>query len=597
MSSMSRSGPLHLAGIGASAGVALGRAYVIERTRVRYPRLRLTSDEAVARELARLETAVELSEQQLEEVKGKLGQQEPGEHALIIEAHRMLLRDPLLIDEARKLIRQEKINAEWAVRRVVRKLRAVFENMADEYLRERKADIGFIGDRLVRNLLGQVVDVDVEQEQIPPGAILVAHDLTPADAAMLLKRDVIAGFITNVGAQTSHTAIVARAREIPGVVGVARASDLIKRGDLVALDGVQGTVVVNPTPEQVEGFRETMRRHLATEQAMLRTRDLPTVSTDEVRVQLVGNMEFGEEVPSLLAHGAEGVGLYRTEFLYLGRSEPPSEEEHYRAYRAVLEQMQGRPVTIRTMDLGADKVPRAGGSRRREREANPALGLRAMRYCLKHTDLFLTQLRALLRASVHGNLRIMFPMISGLTELREARALLEHAREALTRAGEPVAPRIPVGTMIETPSAAWVADKLALECDFFSIGTNDLIQYSLAIDRQNREVAYLYRPLHLALLRTLQFVVDSAHKAGIRVGMCGEMAGDPVNALVLLGLGLDELSMAAPQIPLIKRIIRHARAEDGRKLVEAAMQLSTAEEIERLVRAEMQSRFGEMLFG
>ncbi len=593
---MSRAGPLHLAGIGASPGVALGRAHVIERTRVSYPKHHLPTDEEIEREQMRLKTAIELSDHQLEELKDKLSQQDAGEHALILEAHRMLLRDPMLADEAKKVIRQDRINAEWAVRRVIRKLKSVFENMEDEYFRERKADIGFVGDRLVRNLLGQVVDVDVEQEQIPPGAIIVAHDLTPADASMLLKRGRIAGFVTDVGAQTSHTAIVARAREIPGVVGAARASEQIKRGDLIALDGVQGTVVVNPTDEQVQLFQEAMRRHLATEQAMLRTRDLPTVSTDEVRLHLVGNMEFGEEVPSLLAHGAEGVGLYRTEFLFLGREDPPSEEEHFRAYKAVLEQMQGRPVTIRTMDLGADKVPRGAAGKRREREPNPALGLRAMRYCLKNRDLFMAQLRALLRASVHGNLRIMFPMISGLSELREAKSLLERAREELTRSGQPVAPRIPVGIMIEVPSAALVADKLALESDFFSIGTNDLIQYSLGIDRQNREVAYLYRPLHLAMLRTLQFVVDSAHKGGIRVAMCGEMAGDPLNALILLGLGLDELSMAAPQIPLIKRIIRHARAEDGRKLLEAALQLSTAEEIERLVRSEMQSRFGEMLF-
>lgn len=592
---MSRTGPLHLSGIGASPGVVLGRAHVIERSKVSYPKYHLPTDEEVEREQMRLKTAVQLSDHQLEDIKARLTQSEGAEHALILEAHRMLLNDPMLAEEARKLIRQDRINAEWAVRRVIRKLKGVFENMEDEYFRERRADIEFVGDRIVRNLLGQVVDVDVEQEKIPLGAIVVAHDLTPADASMLLKHGQIAGFITDVGAQTSHTAIVARAREIPGVVGAGRASELISRGDLVALDGVQGTVVVNPTSEQVKLFQEAMRRHLATEQAMLRTRDLPTVSTDEVRVNLMGNMEFREEVPSLIAHGAEGVGLFRTEFLFLGREEPPTEEEHFKAYKAVLEQMAPRPVTIRTMDLGADKVPRGAAAKKRDREPNPALGLRAVRYSLKNKDVFMAQLRALLRASVHGNLKIMFPMISGLTELREARSMLERAREELTRAGQPVAPRIPVGIMVETPAAAAVADRLAYECDFFSVGTNDLIQYSLAIDRQNREVAYLYRPLHLAILRSVQFVVQSAHQAGIRVAMCGEMAGDPVNALVLLGLGLDELSMAAPQIPLIKRIIRHAKAEDGRKLLEAALQLSTAEEIERLVRAEMQARFGDML--
>jgi phosphotransferase system enzyme I (PtsI) len=589
-----RGSPLHLHGIGASPGVAVGRAYALDRSRVSFPKQHLPSEEEVVREQERLATALSLSDSQLAEIREKVSRGDGAEHALILEAHRLMLKDTLFADAADKVIAQDRINAEWAVKRVVKRLKAAFENLADEYFRERRGDIDFVGDRVVRNLMGHAVDV-LDPSDIPEGSILVGHELTPADAAMLLVPSRCVGFITEVGGHTSHTAIVARAREIPGVVGVARAAELIRTGDLLALDGIQGMAVLNPTDDQVLLFREAMRRHLATEQAMLRTRDLPTVSADQVRVGLFGNMEFGEEVPSLLAHGAEGVGLYRTEFLYLGREDPPSEEEHYKSYRSVLAAMEGRPVTIRTLDMGADKVPRGPLGRRREREPNPALGLRAVRYCLKHRELFHAQLRGLLRASVHGNLRIMFPMICGLTELREARAALERAKEELARAGQPFAQRIPVGIMVETPAAAAVADKLAQESDFFSLGTNDLIQYSLAIDRQNREVAYLYRPLHLAILRQIKFVVESAHQAGIRVSMCGEMAGDPLNALILLGLGLDEFSMAAAQVPIIKRLIRHATAEEGRALLAHAMTLNTAEEIERFVRAEMQSRFGDAL--
>jgi len=590
-----RSAPITLNGIGASPGVALGRAYTLDRSRVTFPKFRLPSEEEAQREQMRLKVALELSDLQLAEIKGKVAQGEGGEHALILEAHRLMIKDPLFADEARRLIGEERINAEWAIRRVVKKLKAAFEDIEDDYFRERRADIEFVGDRVLRNLLGHVVDVDPEGDGIPPGCIVVAHDLTPADATVLMRRGQVAGFVTDVGGQTSHTAIVARAREIPGVVGALKGSELIKRGDLVAIDGHRGVVVINPTEEQVLQFQEAIRRHVAAEQSMLRLRDLPTVTADQVRVSLLGNMEFAEQISTLLSHGAEGVGLYRTEFLFLEREVPPTEDEHYLAYKAVLEAMGDRPVTIRTLDLGADKVPRGPGAKKREREPNPALGLRAMRFCLKNKDLFEAQLKGLLRASVHGNLRIMFPLISGLTELREGRASLERAKEELTRAGQPFSSKVPVGIMVETPAAAWAADRLARESDFFSIGTNDLIQYTLAIDRANREVAYLYCPLHIAILRAIRFIVESAKAASIPVAMCGEMAGDPMFSLLLLGMGFDELSMVPSQIPLVKRVIRNSTSEDGRKLLEQAVRLTTAEEIERFVRSEMLSRFGELL--
>ncbi|HYG66012.1 MAG TPA: phosphoenolpyruvate--protein phosphotransferase, partial [Anaeromyxobacteraceae bacterium] len=369
------------------------------------------------------------------------------------------------------------------------------------------------------------------------GAIVVAHDLSPADTALILHERKVAGFVTDAGAKTSHTAIIARALEVPAVVGVGRVSAVVDRGDWLALDGGRGVVVVNPTPGERSDYEAARERFLETERELLATRDLAARTRDDLTVRLAGNIEFAEEVPSLVAHGGEAVGLYRTEFLYLGRSDLPGEEEQYRNYRRILEALAPRPVTIRTFDLGGDKLP-AG---MRAHADNPALGLRAIRYCLRQPDLFRTQLRALLRASVHGNLKIMFPMISGTAELRAAKRFLSDVREDLRRDGLE-APDVPIGIMIELPSAAMIADRLARECDFFSVGTNDLIQYTIGIDRQNKDVAYLYKPLHLAVLRTLKIICDAARAEGIPVSMCGEMAGEPEYALVLVGLGVSELS-------------------------------------------------------
>lgn len=577
---------LSLKGIGASPGIAVGHAFLLDRKRMRTPKLRL-SEEEVEAELMRLKTALELSEHQLADLKERVGH-DGHDHELIIEAHRLMLHDPMLVDEVRKLISRDRINAEWAVRRVSRKIKHMFDNIPDEYFRERRQDVDYVADRVVRNLMGQVVDDDIE---VPEGSIVIAHDLSPGDTAIMVRSGRVAGFVTDVGGQTSHTAIVARARETPAVVGAGRASEQISPGDLVALDGTRGLILVNPTEEQLALFRETMRRQLASEQAALKTRDLRAESVDGYAIKMYGNMEFLEEIDSLVAHGAEGIGLYRTEFLILGRDTPPTEEEQYRTYRQVLEQMKGAPVTIRTLDIGGDKVP---GARRTEREANPALGLRGIRFLLHNRELFRMQLRALLRASGHGNLRLMFPLISGMSELREARSELEHCRSELGRAGLPMGGRFPVGIMVETPSAAVIADRLALEADFFSVGTNDLIQYNLAIDRQNREVAYLYRPLHLSVLRMLQTIVSAARASGIPVAMCGEMAGDPAYTLMLLALGFDELSMTAGQIPVVKNILRRSSRAEAVQVLEQAMSFSTAEEIERFVRGEMENRFRDV---
>lgn len=571
-------------GIAASPGVSIGHAFVLDARRVRTPKVKLTKDEIDA-EVLRFKTAIELSDRQLEDLKGKLaGGGDGQEHGLILEAHRMMLHDPMFIVEVTRLIKEDTVNAEWAVRRVCRRLRHQFDNLEDEYFRERKSDIEFVADRLVRNLMGEVVDQELE---VPPNAIIVAHDISPADAAMLVRNGTVGAFVTDLGGHTSHTAIVARAREVPAVVGLARASESIRNGDMVAVDGRRGLVLVNPSDEQLALFRETMRRQLQSEQLALKTAELPALTPDGVRVRLNGNMEFPEEIPSLLAHGAEGIGLYRTEFLFLNRDTPPTEEEHFESYKQVLQAMGDRPVTIRTLDLGGDKVP----GKKPDKENNPAMGLRAIRYCLAHREMFRVQLRALLRASVYGNLRVMFPLVSSISELREARSELEACRSELSRLGVPMGKRFPIGIMVETPSAAWIADRLASEADFFSIGTNDLIQYSLAIDRQNRDVAYLYRPLHLAILRSLTNIIDAAKKAGIPVAMCGEMAGDPALTMVLLALGLEEFSMTSGQIPMVKNIIRQVTRADAVTVLEQAMTFSSAEEIERYIKAEVDKRF------
>jgi phosphoenolpyruvate-protein phosphotransferase (PTS system enzyme I) len=575
-----------LMGLAASPGIAIGRAWPVDRRRVRTPKRRIDVAEVPA-ELARLDAALALSDQQLADVREKVARIEGTEHIAIIDMHRVMLKDEMLVAEARRLIEHDRVNAEWAVRRAIRKIKAAFNDIADEYFKERRADVDFVGERVIKNLMGQVVDVE---EPPPEGSIVVAHDLSPADTALLLHDRKVAGFVTDAGTKTSHTAIVARALEVPAVVGVGRVSAIVDRGDWVVIDGGRGVVVLNPTPAEHADYEAARERWHEHERELLRTRDLPATTLDGVSVRLVGNIEFAEELDSLVEHGGEGVGLYRTEFLFLGRGDLPTEEEHYRNYRTILETLAPRPVTIRTFDLGGDKLP-VGTKNHAD---NPALGLRALRYCLRHPDMFRAQLRGLLRASPHGNLRIMFPMISGIAELRAAKRILLDVQDELRREGHAIETP-PIGIMVELPSAAILADRLALECDFLSIGTNDLIQYTMAIDRQNKDVAYLYRPLHLAVLRLLKLTCDAGQKAGIPVSMCGEMAGEPFYALVLLGLGLSELSMNGPSIPLVKRIVRAASASDGRDLLGQLLELTAADDIERTVRLEMARRFGDLL--
>jgi phosphotransferase system enzyme I (PtsI) len=575
-----------LRGVGASPGLAIGHAFIVDRRRVKTPKRHIADDEVPA-EIARFDAALSASNEQLERVKKKLAEREGEDHFHIIEAHQLILHDEHMVDPTRRRIREEKVNAEWALRRTVEEIKTVFDAIEEDYFRERRSDIDFVGDRILRNLLG----VDVGPAMPPPGAVIIAHDLSPADTAHLHRASCVA-FCTDVGGKTSHSAILARAFEIPSVVGLENVTEHVGNGDYVIVDGLRGEIIIRPSQEQVDEYRLRAQRHQTFVRELLKNRDLPAETTDGARVRLYANVELTEEVPSALEHGAEGIGLYRTEFLFLDRTDLPKEEEHYLHARGVLKRLHPFPGTFRTFDLGGDKVvPFAALGD----EANPALGLRSIRLCLRERKLFKSQLRGLLRASVHGRMRLMFPMISGVGELREAKEVLEEAKAELVREGTPFDPKLPVGIMVEMPSAVMVADLLAKESDFLSVGTNDLIQYALAIDRVNEHVSYLYHPLHPAILRMVRYVVDAGHAAGVRVGMCGEMAGEPMFALVLLGLGLDELSMNSTAIPVVKSVLRGTTLEAAKSLAEAALSMATAQEIEAMVQEAMSKAYPEEL--
>jgi phosphotransferase system enzyme I (PtsI) len=572
-------------GIGASPGIVVGKAYLVERFKVRLPQKQIASGQ-VEEEVNRFLNAIQKSQNQLTEIKEKILDPEVRKHSFILDVHSMILNDEMLLQDTVGTIRKKKVNAEWALDLTLEKLDTAFKAIEDEYLRERSSDLHYVAARIFRNLLGKKHD---DIAKIKGKVIVVAHDLSPADT-LQMNLEHVAGFITDIGGKVSHTAILSRSLGIPAVVGLEVATSLINGGDQLIIDGETGEVVINPTEEVSKSFLERKRRTRLIEREVLKYASLPAETRDGVRVRLQANIEMVEEISSSKMHGAEGIGLYRTEILYLNRKDLPTEEEHFRTYRRLVESIYPATATVRTLDIGGDKfLPDYSKSN----ELNPALGLRAIRFSLKETEIFKTQLRGILRASVHGKLRILFPMISGVEEIRQAKAILEEVKKGLTRAKIPFDETMQIGAMIEIPSASDIADILAKEVDFFSIGTNDLIQYALAVDRINEHVSYLYEPLHPAVLRIIRWVVQSGHQAGIPVAICGEMAAEPAYALVLLGLGLDELSMNPVSIPKVKKVLRMSRFEESRSLVEQLFQFPTASEIERFVREWMADRFPE----
>ena len=572
-----------LHGIAASPGIVVGKAFLVDRSKVRLPQKKIDGSR-VEEEVERFQKAIQQSRKQLREIKERILDPQVRHHAFILDVHLMILDDEMLIRDTVETIRKKKVNAEWALDLTLERLDAAFHAIEDEYLKERRNDLQYVSTRIFRNLLGKKHD---DITRIKGNVIVVARDLSPADT-LQMNLNHVAGFVTDVGGKVSHTAILARSLGIPAVAGVEMASSLINGGDLLILDGETGDLVVNPTEEVSFSFLERKRRIKFLEREALKYASLPAETRDGIRIRLQANVEMMEEIPSLKLFGAEGVGLYRTEILYLNREDLPDEEEQYRTYRRLVEDLHPFPATIRTLDIGGDKFLPNYLS---EKEVNPAMGLRAIRFSLKETDIFKIQLKGLLRASAHGKLRILFPLISGIEEIRQAKAVLEEVRKGLKRAKIPFDPKIEIGAMIEIPSASITADMLAREVDFFSIGTNDLIQYALAIDRVNEHVSYLYEPLHPAILRFIRNVVKAGEQHGIPVAICGEMAAEPAYVMILMGLGLQEFSMNPASIPKVKKMLRMSRFEESRALADRVFQFSTASEIERHVRTWMAERF------
>lgn len=559
MASSEREGERILKGIPVSAGVCRGKILVLGKTRDSVPSHTITDDE-VARELDRLEDALVQTRQQVVEIQHKVEQAMGSKDAAIFDAHLLALEDQTLIDEVSRLIREQKLNVERAFHQVSEKYAATLAAMDDEYLRERAADMRDVTTRVLNNLLQRPHEIDLRSLQEP--CIIISYDLAPSTTA-LLDRKMVLGFATDTGSQTSHTAIMARSMHIPAAVGLRDASRQLETGEYALLDGFNGYLILNPTDQTLFEYGQLVRKQLNLEERLREVQDKPAVTLDGARVVLSANVEQAADADAVKACGAEGVGLFRTEYLFINRDTLPSEEEQYQAYRSVAAALKPQPVLIRTLDLGGDKflphlqVPR---------EINPFLGWRAIRFCLQERDIFRGQLRAILRASVEGNVKLMYPMISGLDELKQANALVESCKAELRAENAPFDDRLEIGAMIEIPSAVMIADSLAKRVKFFSLGTNDLIQYALAVDRLNEKIAHLYEPTHPAILNLIKMTVDAGHRNGIWVGVCGEMAGDPTMVPVLLGLGVDELSAAPPAIPQIKFLIRRLKLSEAKEV-------------------------------
>jgi len=569
-----------LKGIAVSPGIIIGKARLVDRSKVRIFYQYLITEEQTSKEVKRFKEAVEAVKRQIVDLKEKMPSHIK-EHSFILDSHLMIMNDSMLYDSTIETILKDKINAEWALKKSIQNIKQLFDEIEDEYIKDRYLDVENVAERILRYLAGKD---DESLAEIKERAIIVAHDLSPVDTSAM-DTGKVQGFITDVGGKTSHTAIIAKSLKIPAVVGLESATSLIQDSSIIIVDGNAGEVILEPDDETIIEYQEKQLQHERYESTILRSSHLPAETLDGYRVAIEANIEFPEEVVLARDHGAEGIGLYRTEFHYLRAPEVPGEEELFDAYREVAEIMAPAPVTMRTLDLGGDKFSSVSkfGELKLKRETNPALGLRAIRFCLKEPMIFKTQLRAILRASAFGNMRLMFPMISGLQEILDARAMLSEVAEELKKGGIPYDREMKVGIMIEVPSAVTMADILAKYVDFFSIGTNDLIQYALAIDRINEEVAFMYQPFHPAIIRMIKHVVDIARASGTRVALCGEMAADPLCAFLLLGMGVDELSMNPRGIPLIKKLIRTISMEKTRADVREIMGFETARRIREFV--------------
>ena len=579
-------------GIGVSAGIGIGQVIVLERlTTSIYPKKMIEPDE-VPQEIDRFESAVHQAANQLMEIKSQIDGGHPlRDHLYILDTHLMLLKERMFFAGTKNAIASERQNAEWALSEIIRQINTAFETIEDEYLKERARDINFVGERVLRILMGRAQDKAIHQ--LPPNSVIVAHEMSPAETAQI-ARDSVIGFATDMGGRTSHTAIMARSLKIPAVTGLEKLSRRVQTGDTIIVDGMTGVVIVNPDPDQIFRYRERQESFRSYQTSLLGFGRLPAITNDGIRtVRITANLELPDESEIAVQHGAEGVGLFRTEYLFLGRPDLPSEQEQYEVYCSILEENAPNPVTIRTLDAGGDKFATHLNV---ANETNPALGLRAIRLCLQRPELFETQLRAILRASIHGNCKLLIPMISCLSELHTTKEILEKVKNDLRNSGQEFNPELKLGLLLEVPSAVAIADLLAREVDFFSIGTNDLIQYAMAIDRVNEHVNYLYNTLHPGVLRLIRQISTVGRTMGIPVSMCGEMAGDPLNIPILLSLEFEELSMNPLSIPMVKKLIRSVSMDECEELTKKAYQLQTSHDIHNLLESWIRERFPEDYF-
>ncbi|MFZ4450592.1 phosphoenolpyruvate--protein phosphotransferase [Salibacterium aidingense] len=562
-----------LEGIAASKGIAFAKAFVLEQPEMNIEKKEIEETDA---EIDRFQKAVDHAKQELQIIKEKTLNDMGEDKAEIFSAHLLVLEDPEIIDGVTAKIKDEGVNAEFALKELSDMYVTMFEGMDNEYMKERASDIRDVSQRILLHLLGvENTSLAAIQEE----TIVIAEDLTPSDTAQL-DLSYVLGFATDIGGRTSHSAIMARSMEIPAVVGTKEATSAVGSGDQIIIDGMEGRVLIAPDEKTVEEYKGKQQEYLRQKEEWAKLVNESSVTKDGRRVELAANIGTPNDIEGVLSNGAEGIGLYRTEFLYMGRDELPGEEEQFEAYKTVLEKMGDKPVVIRTLDVGGDKeLPYLN----LPPELNPFLGFRAIRLCLEETEMFRTQLRALLRASAYGNLKVMFPMVATLEEFREAKNLLENVKAELIQEGQAVAEKIETGIMVEIPSTAAAADLFAREVDFFSIGTNDLIQYTMAADRMSEKVAHLYQPYHPAILRLVKQVINAAHNEGKWAGMCGEMAGEETAVPLLLGLGLDEFSMSATSVLPARSQVRSLSGKEAAALAEEAVQLPTAKEVEALV--------------
>jgi phosphotransferase system enzyme I (PtsI) len=574
-------------GINASPGICIGKAYRVDREGVEVVEKYQIQAKDLPNEIKRFKTAVKKARDELRKIVEK--SPEELQQAHILETHMALLKDKMLYGRTIETVKQESVNAEWALKKVVSNLREVFQTMTDPYLKERSVDVVQVADSIMHNLVGAK---KINIAAIDKRVILVAHDLTPAETSQInLER--VMGFITDRGGKASHTGIIARSLEIPAVVGLKNATSSIRNDDLIIVDGNTGTVIIHPAEDTLVQYEERKIDYEEYKAVITRESKAPAESADGVRLAVMGNIELPEEVFAVLNYGGDGIGLYRTEFQYFNRADFPDEDELFDKYKDVVEVMHPKPVTIRTLDINGDKALTNQFS---PVETNPALGLRAIRYCLKNPQVFKDQLRAILRAAAFGNVRILFPMISTYYEIRDANRMLDEAAESLEKEGLPYNRDIEIGAMIEVPSAVIMADVIAENVDFFSVGTNDLIQYALAIDRGNEQVAHLFQPLDPAIIRMLKHVADVAREKDIKIFMCGEMAGTPHHIPLLLGIGMDELSMNPQTIPDIKRVIHSLNVADTRSFIKEVLKQATAKSTFELIRDTYGSILSEYIY-